>query len=154
RRAAIVARLTLDAGDAEAALARLEGQAPAPAVLETRALCELSKGRRAAALRSVEQARALAGSEEERARIEPVAATLAHAGGDAAAALRGFEVAAEHAARAGALLEEATYQTGVAAAASNLAELGTALTAARRAILLFEHLGRKREAARAALSRA
>lgn len=154
RRAAIVARLTLDAGDAAAALARLEGQAPAPAVLETRALCELSKGRRAAALRSVEQARALAGSEEERARIEAVAATLAHAGGDAAAALRGFEVAAEHAARAGALLEEATYQTGVAAAASNLAELGTALTAARRAILLFEHLGRKREAARAALSRA
>src|SRR6478752_627444 len=62
--------------------------------------------------------------------------------------------ASDLAARTGALLEEATYLTGLAAAATNLGELGEALSASRRALLLFEALGRTGDAARASLSAA
>ncbi len=77
---------------------------------------------------------------------------VAHAAGDGEAALAAFRSAAEHAGRAHAVLEEATYLTGVAAAASVLGELGTAIAAARRSVLLFEALGRRVEASRATLS--
>jgi transcriptional regulator with GAF, ATPase, and Fis domain len=50
------------------------------------------------------------------------------------------------------VLEEATYLTGVAAAGAQLGELGEANQAARRAVLLFEVLGRRVEAARAMLA--
>lgn len=79
---------------------------------------------------------------------------MAHFSGDPQRALASFQRAAEHAERSGAVLEEATYLTSVAAAAAVLGELGTALSASTRAILLFEHLGRDGDAARAALSRA
>ena len=79
---------------------------------------------------------------------------LAHARGEAEPALHAFRAASDLAARTGALLEEATYLTGLAAAATNLGELGEALSASRRALLLFEALGRTGDAARASLSAA
>ncbi len=149
------ARMLLDGGQAREALALLEAGPESAATLETRALGELSLGERDDAERSLARARVLADSEEQRARVAGVEGTLAHHGwGDAERELRAFTRAAEHAAQAGAVLEEATYLTGVAAAATNLGELGAALAAAGRATLLFECLGRGAEAARAALARA
>jgi hypothetical protein len=79
---------------------------------------------------------------------------LHHARADAERAEQRFGAAAEHAGRAGAVLEEATYLTGVAAAATDRGRFGVALQAAERATLLFESLGRSRDAARASLARA
>src|SRR5262249_13753590 len=98
------------------------------------------------------RAASLAVGDDARARLEAVRGNIAHATGDAEAALRAFRSAAEHAARAGAVLEEATYLTGVAASGTQLGELGTANAAAQRAVLLFEALGRRVEAARATLA--
>jgi serine/threonine-protein kinase PknK len=152
RAIATAARLLLDRGDARGAADRLEGEPDATPVLETRALALLALGERGKALVSVERALALASTDEERARIEAVRGNVAHAAGDAEGALRAFRLACEHASRAGAVLEEATYLTGLAASASSLGELGDAIRAARRAVLLFEALGRRVEAARATLS--
>ena len=155
RLAATRARMRLDRGQPGEAIELLDTAPPSAATFETRALCELSLGNRDPAERSLARARALADSEEQRARVAAVEGTLAHLGwGDAERELGAFQRAAEHAAHAGAVLEEATYLTGVAAAATNLGELGTALSAAGRATLLFESLGRSAEAARAALARA
>ena len=96
----------------------------------------------------------LATEDEERARAEATLAIVAHRSGATEAALGAFRRAADHAVRAGAVLEEATYFTGLASAATDLGEFGEALTSARRATLLFEHLGRPQDAARAALARA
>ncbi len=149
---AVRARLALDAGDAARALSSL-GTAPrSVAELEVLALAQIALGRRRDAQSTVERALVLADSDEERARIEAVAGNLAHAAGELAPALTHFRRAAEHAARAGAVLEEASYLTGVAAAATNVGEIALARGAARRALLLFESLGRAREAARAELS--
>jgi serine/threonine-protein kinase PknK len=152
RALATMARLELDGGAPQAALERLLDEPDSPPVLETRALVELALGRRQAASEALGRARLLACADEERARIEAVAGNVTLAGGDAESALGAFRRAAELAARSGAVLEEATYLTGVAAAASELGELGEALAGARRSLLLFEALGRSGETARAALS--
>ena len=154
RGAATQARLTLDRGDARGALGIIESAPDTAATLEVRALAELAADDHAAARHTAERARALAESEEERARIQAVVGFSRHAAGEAESALQAFSQASEHAARAGAVLEEATYLTGVAAAAADLGYLDQALVASGRAVLLFEHLSRPREAARAALSRA
>lgn len=152
RALATLARLELDQGRAERALELLASATESPAVLETKALAELSLGRRKAAAEPLERGRLLARTDEERARLEAVAGNIAHAEGDAEQALAAFRRAAELAARASAVVEEATYLTGVAAAASNVGELGEAIAAARRALLLFEAIGRAGDAARAELS--
>jgi transcriptional regulator with GAF, ATPase, and Fis domain len=92
-------------------------------------------------------------NDEQQARLWGVSGLLAHAEARPEVAFHAFSRAAEHAERAGAVLEEATYLTGIAAAASNRGALEVALDAAERATLLFEHLGRGKEAARAALAR-
>lgn len=148
------ARLLLDEGDASGALAELESATPVVSVLEVRALASLSLGHAEAARRDVERALALAADDEERARLEGVLGNLAHARGESTRALEAFKRARDHATRAGAVLEEATYLTGIAASGFDAGELGEALTAATRARLLFEHLGRPADAARAILSRA
>jgi tetratricopeptide (TPR) repeat protein len=135
-------------------LSSLERAAPAIAVFEVRALAELARGKLDAARLEAERALALATDDEERARLEAVLGNIAHATGESAKALQAFRRARDHAVRAGALLEEATYLTGVAAAGFDAGELGEALAAATRATLLFEHLGRPAEAARAFLARA
>jgi serine/threonine-protein kinase PknK len=154
RRAAVLARLELDAGRSSAALEIAGAAAPIAPVLEVRALAELASGQRARAKDSALHGKLAAQSDEERARLEAVLGTIDHADGASERALAAFRSAVEHAARAGAVLEEATYLTGVAANATQVGELGEALAAAERATLLFEHLGRAREAARAALARA
>jgi len=152
RSAAIRARIALDAGDAERALALLEPYRAGVYSLETRALIELGLGRREAAREAALRARLHAEGDEERARAEAVLGMLCHAVGEPEPALVAFRSAADFAGRAGALLEEATYLTGLSAAATNLGELGEALSAARRSLLLFEALGRTGDAARALLS--
>jgi transcriptional regulator with GAF, ATPase, and Fis domain len=152
--AAIRARMALDAGDVERARALLAPFSEGVYSLEARALLELASGHAAAASETATRARLHAAGDEESARAEGVMGFLAHAAGDAEPALRAFRSASELAARSGALLEEATYLTGLAAAATNLGELGEALAASRRALLLFEALGRTADAARALLSTA
>ena len=154
RVAAIRARMAIDAGELERAGQWLEPFTNGAHCLEARALLELSLGHGQAALDAATRARLHAVDDEERARAEGVLGLLAHAAGDAEPALRAFRAASDLAARAGALLEEATYLTGLAAAATNLGELGEALAAGRRALLLFESLGRTGDAARALLSTA
>ncbi len=152
RARASAARIELSAGAAAAALELLATEPDSPAVLETRALVELTLGQRQSASESLRRARLLATSDEERSRIEAMVGNVALAGGDADSAISVFRRAAELAARSGAVLEEATYLTGVAASASELGEIGEGLSAARRSLLLFEALGRTGEAARASLS--
>jgi transcriptional regulator with GAF, ATPase, and Fis domain/tetratricopeptide (TPR) repeat protein len=154
RVAAIRARIALDAGEQAQAKELLEPYPHGTHSLEVRALLESSLGHTAAAFDAAARARLQATGDEERARAEGVLGLLAHARGEAEPALRAFRAASDLAARAGALLEEATYLTGLAAAATNLGELGEALSASRRALLLFEALGRTGDAARASLSAA
>ncbi|HYP75009.1 MAG TPA: sigma 54-interacting transcriptional regulator [Polyangiaceae bacterium] len=154
RVAAIRARIALDAGDSTEAAKLLQPFTRGTYSLEVRALLELSLGNLTAALDAAQRARLQATSDEERARAEGLLGFLAHARGEAEPAWRAFRAASDLAARTGALLEEATYLTGLAAAASNLGELGEALSASRRALLLFEGLGRTGDAARASLSAA
>ncbi|MBN1609369.1 MAG: sigma 54-interacting transcriptional regulator [Polyangiaceae bacterium] len=153
RRAATLARMTLDAGDVIGALALLEGSQATVATLETRALAELALGDLERARHTEQLARLAAVTDEEHARVAAVGGSIAHAAADAGQALESFRRAADHAGRAGAVLEEATYLTGVSAAAAVTGDLGEALAASLRAVLLFEHLGRARDAARAALAR-
>jgi tetratricopeptide (TPR) repeat protein len=154
RHAAIAARAALDAGDPARALAELATAPESAATLEVQALATATLGDRERARRLVERAWPLAHDHEDRARVAGVRATLEHADGALEAALGSFRQAAAHAVEAGAVLEEATYLTGLAAAAARFGHLGEALDAARRATLLFEHLGRPAEAARSALTRA
>jgi serine/threonine-protein kinase PknK len=152
RERAIRARLLFDEGNPRAALELLEPMPRVVAALEVRALAQIALSKRKDAEVTLERAVLLAESDEERARVAAVAGNLAHFDGDLTRALGHTRRAAEHAARAGAVLEEATYLTSVAAAASNVGELGLSQSAARRALLLFESLGRTREVARAELS--
>jgi transcriptional regulator with GAF, ATPase, and Fis domain len=152
RERAIRARLLYDEGNPRAAFDLLEPMPRSVSALEVRALSQIALSQRKDAEATLARAQLLSESDEERARVAAVAGNLAHFDGDLTRALGHTRRAAEHAARAGAVLEEATYLTSVAAAASNVGELGLTRSAACRALLLFESLGRTREAARAELS--
>lgn len=154
RAAAIGARIALDRGRPEEALAEIARAPVAPSTLEVRALAAIAVGRMEEAASAVAQGRALADSDEERARMAAVAGNLLHAAGESQRSLDAFVEASEHASRAGAVLEEATYLTGVAAAGLDAGHLTRSLDAANRAALLFDHLGRAPDAARAVLARA
>ncbi|MBI3206216.1 MAG: sigma 54-interacting transcriptional regulator [Myxococcales bacterium] len=149
----VLARLALDRGDLVECRARLDEAGEGAAAIEVRALLALAEGRRADALELVAQGLSIAVGAEERARLEATRGGVHHAAGEAEAALGSFRRATELATRSAAVLEEATYSTGLAAAATDLGRLAEALDAARRAVLLFEFLGRPRDAARAALAR-
>ena len=153
-RAAQEGRELLDAGNVLEAEAHMQGHPPTAPLLETQALVALARGDVAEARARLEEARSLAINEEQLARLEGVEGLLCHAEARPGAALAAFQRAALRAERAGALLEEATYLTGVAAAATDRGELRVALPAAERATLLFEALERQGDAARAALARA
>lgn len=149
-----LARVQLDAGaleDAEGALL----DAPASArVQEARALLALRRGDLALARREADRGEALASTDEARARLAGLLGYLAHARGDAPRAMELYRRASEDAARAGALVEEATYRTGEAASATDAGHLEAALAASTRASLLWDHLDRGADAARALLARA
>src|SRR5262249_38934410 len=63
-------------------------------------------------------------------------------------------LAVDLAARAGAVVEEATYLTNQAAAAADAGDIARALASATRSALLWQRLGRSGQAARAWLDRA
>ncbi|HEY3820732.1 MAG TPA: sigma 54-interacting transcriptional regulator [Polyangiaceae bacterium] len=150
---ATLARLAWDAGDLDGAERRLEG-ARGPAAAEVSALVAWRRGTFEPALRGLEVALAEPLDPDVIARLENVRGLLELSRGASTAALRSFGRAVELAARAGAVLEEATYLTSEAAAATDAGELARALASATRAALLWERLGRPDRAARAWLARA
>jgi len=153
RVAATEARILLDRAQVKAAVARTEGVPETTQVLEVRALAQMQLGQHASALETLERARAIALSDEEQARIQSLLGILHHATAEPAQAVVAFRRAVEYAARTGALLEEATYLTGLAAAAVDSSRLDEAVATAERATALFEILGQPIRAARAALNR-
>jgi transcriptional regulator with GAF, ATPase, and Fis domain/tetratricopeptide (TPR) repeat protein len=150
---ATAARILLDRNLLEQALARLSLASESAAVLEVRALIELRLGHHAESYNTLERARGLATGDEERARLESLFGMLHHADQQVSLAVDDFRRAVEYASHAGAVLEEATYLTGLSAAGVEAGRIDEAITAAERATALFEALGRPSEAARAALNR-
>jgi transcriptional regulator with GAF, ATPase, and Fis domain/tetratricopeptide (TPR) repeat protein len=150
---ATLARLAWDAGDFDEADRRLEGAGGAAAA-EVRALLAWRRGSYEPGLRAIEHALSASVDGDAQARLEYVRGLLEMSRGASASALRAFGRAVEAAARAGAVVDEAAYLTSEAAAASDVGDLGRALSSATRAALLWERLGRPERAARAWLARA
>jgi transcriptional regulator with GAF, ATPase, and Fis domain/tetratricopeptide (TPR) repeat protein len=148
------ARLALKLEDIGRARVLLEGAPDAISTLEASAMLFIRTRDYAAADACLRRARSLGTRPDELARLEFLMGRIAHGRHQYAEALECFARAAEHAVRAGAILEEATYLSGVAAAATELGRLSQALHAAGRALILYEFLGHPERAARAALSRA
>ncbi|WP_437746382.1 sigma 54-interacting transcriptional regulator [Sorangium sp. So ce1504] len=150
RARAVLARVAIDAGALEAADA-LAGEAVTAPLCEVRALLAVLRGDTARALSEVARGEALASSVEELARMAAVRGYAWHAS-DPERAHASFSAAVDYAVRAGAVVEEATYRTGEAAAAVDLGDLDGAIATSTRAALLWEHLGRPAQGARALLA--
>jgi len=148
---ATLGRLAWDARRFDDALRAVE-DAKGAAAAEVRALVAYATGKTTDGIRALEAIEPR--DAEERARLEAMRGMLEHARGESAASARAFARAAELATQSGGVVEEATYLTGLAAAATDDADVGLALTSATRAALLWERLGRDSNAARAWLSRA
>lgn len=154
RGAATRARMLMGERRLREALEALEGAPFLPCTAEARVMVHVRRGDFDRAEADLLAGFQLATRAEQRARLEFLSGRVAHGRNDYQAALASFARAADFASQCGALLEEATYLSGVAAAAAELGEVGRALAAADRAMLVYEALGRPQEAARAALSRA
>jgi len=152
RATAVLARLELDAGRVEEA-ERLSASCSSAATHEVAALAAHARADRPSALEHAGSAEALARTPEEQARALAVRGYVHHATLPEDALLA-YAAAAQHAARAGAVVEEASYRTGEAACAVDVGELATAIASSRRAALLWEHLGRPAMATRAQLATA
>lgn len=125
-----------------------------PAVAEVFALDLARAGDLAGARALSARGLAAAQGDETRARLLGVVALIDHAAGEADASRARFVEAAAVAARAGAVLDEATYATGVAAASVDAGATGVGLASARRAAALFDALERPADAARARMCEA
>ena len=151
---ALLARLAWDEGD----LARAEralGDASGPAVTEVRALVAYARGDNEAGIALLDgNAGTRRADGLALARLEGTRGMLEHARGRAQESVLAFRRALDLAMRAGAVVEEATYATGLAAASVDAGAIGSALAAALRGALLWERLDRVALAARAHLSRA
>ena len=150
---ATLGRLAWDAGDLDAA-EQLARCTTGPRAAELHGLIALRRGLFDRGSELVTEAIAECDDTEMTARLEGTLGLLEHAQGRAAESQLAFTRATDLATRAGAVLEEATYLTGEAAAASDAGEVRRALESATRAALLWERLGRSGLAARAWLSRA
>ncbi len=150
RARAALARIALDAGHGSEAHDLTVNAASTP-VAEVAALVAHRAGDPDRALAEVSRGEALARSAEERARLAAVRGYVLHAT-DPEGSFAAFSAAVEYAMRAGAVVEEATYRTGLAASASDRGDLGVAIASARRASVLWEVLGRPALAARALLA--
>jgi serine/threonine-protein kinase PknK len=150
---ATLARLAWDALDLDAADRLIEGAQGAPAAT-VRALVALRRGAHEAGLRVVERALLESVDAEAQSRLESVRGLLELGRGGHGPALAAFARAVELATRAGAVVDEATYLTSEASAATDAGDLSRALGSATRAALLWERLGRPERAARAWLARA
>jgi transcriptional regulator with GAF, ATPase, and Fis domain/tetratricopeptide (TPR) repeat protein len=149
----LLGRLAWDAGD----LARAErelGDASGPAAAEVRALVAYARGDHERGLSALDATTGAVDGGLVLARIEGTRGMLEHARGRARESLDAFGRAVDLATRAGAVLEEATYLTGLAAAGVDAGRAASAIAAATRGALLWERLGRPSLAARAHLSRA
>jgi serine/threonine-protein kinase PknK len=154
RALATSARIALKREDLSLARRLLEASPDGVPALEASAMLCIRTREYAAADACLRRARSLTSRLDELARLEFLTGRIAHGRHQYAAALECFARAAAHAVRAGAILEEATYLSGVAAAATELGRLNQSLHAAGRALVLYEFLGHPERAARAALSRA
>ncbi len=153
RARAILARLAWDRGaldDAEAAL----GDARGAFAAEVRGLVAYARADLERGLRLVTEAARDPHDALDAARLEATRGMLEHARGHAAASLSAYAWAADVATREGAVVEEAAYLTGLAAAAVDAGAFERALSSSTRASLLWERLGQPSLAARALLSRA
>ena len=150
---ATLARIAWDAGDMNAASKALD-EARGPAAAELHALIDWRQGASEHGLAAVEQALCEPLDPDAQARLEGARGMLELARGASEPALEAFGRAVELATRAGTLVDEATYLTSDAAAASDAGQLGRSLKSATRAALLWERLGRPERAARAWLARA
>jgi transcriptional regulator with GAF, ATPase, and Fis domain len=150
---ATLARMACDAGELDAADTHLEGARGASAA-EVRALVAWRRGHLEVGLRTIGDALAEPLDGDAHARLESVRGLLEWSRGGSAAALEAFGRAVDFAARAGAVLDEATYLTSEAAAAADAGRIGKALSSATRAALLWERIGHPARAARAWLDRA
>jgi transcriptional regulator with GAF, ATPase, and Fis domain/tetratricopeptide (TPR) repeat protein len=153
RAAATLARMAWDEHDLDHAERLLEGMG-GPAVEEVRALIAHRRHDFEAGLVRARDALASTSAPMSAARLAVAVGTLAEALGRVDEALEAFGRAATEAARAGAVLEEATYRVGEAFAAGDAGDIGRALASGTRAALLLERLGRPGDAARAWLTRA
>lgn len=151
---ALLARQEIDRGRPEAALDRLGAVFATAPVHEVRALGLLLLSRLEEASYELDAGDALTVSDEQAARLLGVRGMLEHARGEPQQARAYFAQAMELASRSGSVLEEATYATGLASAASDAGFLADALVASERAEALFESLGRSAELPRALLARA
>ncbi len=149
---ATAARLALDHKDDTRATAALQEAPEVAAVREVKSLIALGAARYQEAIAHATAALQLARTNEEAARAQSVLGSAQHGSGDATLALETFRRAADYAARAGALVEEATYSANVAACAADLGDLVVAREHAERSLLLFEHLDRGEDCARVALT--
>ncbi len=147
---AVLARIAYDARRSDEA-ETIAKQAASSAAEEVLALVAAARGQTDRARASIRRGEAIARSDEQRARLSGLRGYVEH-GVDPSAAQRAFATAVDHAARAGAIIEEATYRTGEAASAVDVGDLDTALTTGRRAALLWEYLGKPAHAARALLA--
>lgn len=152
RARAVLARLLLDRGEIDLALRLSEPARTAP-LCEVAALAAARRGDAKRAVAEAARSQALAMTAEERARAAALRGYVAH-GAAPAEVHAAFATAVDDAVRSGAVIEEATYRTGEAAAAVDLGELGAAIQTSRRAALLWEHLGKPALAARALLATA
>jgi transcriptional regulator with GAF, ATPase, and Fis domain/tetratricopeptide (TPR) repeat protein len=144
------ARLAFDSGDPDLALRLLAG-ARAPFELEVLGLARAARGEIAEARALLHEAAALPSDNEQRARVWGALGYVT-SGVDPQEALSAFERAVEYAASACALVEEATYATGLGGAALSLGRAATALSASERAWLLWEALRQPDRATRALLN--
>ncbi|MFO0664589.1 MAG: sigma 54-interacting transcriptional regulator [Polyangiaceae bacterium] len=141
----LMARSHWDLGDDEAAR-RLAEAAQDHEVLS---LSFYRAGRLEAAEREVE--RGLASGRFERSRLLGIRGMIHHARGNADESMRAFSAALD---LSQSLVEEASYGTGLAAAASDAGWISVALEASARAALAWESMGRPTHAARAHLASA
>ncbi len=150
---ALLARLAWDASTLEIAEREL-GDARGASAAEVRGLIAYARGEHERGLRIVAAGARDADGPLAMARLDATRGMLEHARGNAAESLAAFSTAADLATRAGAVIEEATYLTGLAAAAVDVGAVGRALAASTRAALLWDRLQRPALAARALLGRA
>jgi transcriptional regulator with GAF, ATPase, and Fis domain len=125
-----------------------------PASAEIRALVAYARGQFDLGVQIVDEAMAESPDADASTRLAATRGMLEHARGNALASLAAFTQAVDLATRRGAVVEEATYLTGAAAAAADAGDIASALGSATRAGLLWERLGQRDHAARAWLSRA
>jgi serine/threonine-protein kinase PknK len=148
---AALARMALDAGRGDEAAELTRGAVPTAAICEVQALIAVAQGDSRRAFAEVARGEAFATTPEAFARLAGLKAYVSH-GHDPEAARQAFSLAADHAARAGALVEEASYLTGLAGAAADCGDIALAMTSSRRGALLAELIERPSLVARALLA--